>query len=85
MIQKQQTMKETNEELKWSDDDILQMRGAIQHLLEINEQLNANIIAMNAKLLNEEAKVKKLQQNIYFLTQTFTNNTYETDNKDYHT
>jgi hypothetical protein len=58
------------------------MRGAIQHLLEINEQLNANIIAMNAKLLNEEAKVKKLQQNIYFLTQTFTNNTYETDNKD---
>ena len=77
MIQKQQTMKETNEELKWSDDDILQMRGAIQHLLEINEQLNANIIAMNAKLLNEEAKVKKLQQNIYFLTQTFTNNTYE--------
>ena len=82
MIQKQQTMKETNEELKWSDDDILQMRGAIQHLLEINEQLNANIIAMNAKLLNEEAKVKKLQQNIYFLTQTFTNNTYETDNKD---
>lgn len=85
MIQKQQTMKETNEELKWSDDDIVQMRGAIQHLLEINEQLNANIIAMNAKLLNEEAKVKKLQQNIYFLTQTFTNNTYETDNKDYHT
>jgi hypothetical protein len=73
-------MKEINEELKWSDDDILQMRGAIQHLLEINEQLNANIIAMNAKLLNEEAKVKKLQQNIYFLTQTFTNNTYETDN-----
>jgi hypothetical protein len=70
-------MKETNEELKWSDDDIVQMRGAIQHLLEINEQLNANIIAMNAKLLNEEAKVKKLQQNIYFLSQTFTNNTYE--------
>ena len=70
-------MKEINEELKWSDDDILQMRGAIQHLLEINEQLNANIIAMNAKLLNEEAKVKKLQQNIYFLTQTFTNNTFK--------
>jgi hypothetical protein len=73
------TNNDTNE-LKWSDDDILQMRGAINHLLEINEQLNANIIAMNAKLLNEEAKVKKLQQNIYFLTQTFTNNTYETDN-----
>ena len=70
------TNNDTNE-LKWSDDDILQMRDAINHLLEINEQLNANIIAMNAKLLNEEAKVKKLQQNIYFLSQTFTNNTYE--------
>ena len=70
------TNNDTNE-LKWSDDDILQMRGAINHLLEINEQLNANIIAMNAKLLNEEAKVKKLQQNIYFLSQTFTNNTNE--------
>ncbi len=70
-------MKQINDELKWSDDDIVQMRGAIQHLLEINEQLNANIIAMNAKLLNEEAKVKKLQQNIYFLSQTFTNNTFE--------
>lgn len=72
-------MKEINDstELKYSDDDIVQMRGAIAHLLEINETLNANIIAMNAKLLNEEAKVKKLQQNIYFLTQTFTNNTFE--------
>ena len=69
MIQKQQTMKETNEELKWSDDDILQMRGAIQHLLEINEQLNANIIAMNAKLLNEEKKVKDLQYKLFFLQQ----------------
>jgi hypothetical protein len=62
-------MKETNEELKWSDDDILQMRGAIQHLLEINEQLNANIIAMNAKLLNEEKKVKDLQYKLFFLQQ----------------
>jgi hypothetical protein len=62
-------MKETNEELKWSDDDILQMRGAIQHLLEINETLNANIIAMNAKLLNEEKKVKDLQYKLFFLQQ----------------
>ena len=76
MIQKQQTMKETNEELKWSDDDILQMRGAIQHLLEINETLNANIIAMNAKLLNEEKKVKDLQYKLFFLQQQ-TINKYE--------
>jgi hypothetical protein len=69
-------MKEINEELKWSDDDILQMRGAIQHLLEINETLNANIIAMNAKLLNEEKKVKDLQYKLFFLQQQ-TINKYE--------
>jgi hypothetical protein len=45
------------------------MRGAIQHLLEINETLNANIIAMNAKLLNEEKKVKDLQYKLFFLQQ----------------
>lgn len=64
-------------ELKWSDDDIVQLRGAINHLLEINETLNANIIAMNAKLQNEEKKVKKLTQQLFFITQAFTNNTYE--------
>jgi hypothetical protein len=69
-------MTKSNEELKWSDDDILQMRGAIQHLLEINETLNANIIAMNAKLLNEEKKVKDLQYKLFFLQQQ-TINKYE--------
>lgn len=69
-------MTKSNQELKWSDDDILQMRGAIQHLLEINETLNANIIAMNAKLLNEEKKVKDLQYKLFFLQQQ-TINKYE--------
>lgn len=54
----------TNDELKWSDDDIRQLREAVNHILEINEELNANIIAMNAKLLNEEAKVKIQQKYI---------------------
>lgn len=49
-----------------------------QELLRINEELNANIIAFDAKLKNEEAKVKKLQQQLFFLSQSFTNNTYET-------
>ena len=72
-------MTENNDstELKWSDDDIVQLRGAINHLLEINQTLNANIIAMNAKLLNEEAKVKQLQQKLFFLSQAFTNKTFE--------
>jgi len=63
-------------ELKWSDDDIVQLRGAINHLLEINETLNANIIAMNAKLLNEEKKVKDLQYKLWLL-QMDTINKYE--------
>lgn len=67
-------MTETNNELKWSDDDIVQLRGAVNHLLEINEQLNANIIAMNAKLLNEEKKVKDLQYKLFFLQQQTINN-----------
>ena len=63
-------------ELKWSDDDIVQLRGAINHLLEINETLNANIIAMNAKLENEEKKVKHLQYKLWLL-QMDTINKYE--------
>lgn len=55
-------------ELKWSDDDIVQLRGAINHLLEINEEQNARLIAMNAKLQNEEAKVRKLTMTLNYLT-----------------
>jgi predicted nucleic acid-binding Zn-ribbon protein len=58
-------MKNTTE-LKWSDDDIAQIREAITHLLEINETLNANIIAMNAKLENEEKKVKHLSNKVSY-------------------
>jgi hypothetical protein len=47
-----------------------------RELLEINQNLNANIIAMNAKLLNEEKKVKDLQYKLFFLTQN-TINKYE--------
>ena len=67
-------MTETNDELKWSDDDIVQLRGAINHLLEINQQLNANIIAFDAKLKNEEKKVKDLQYKLFFLQQQTINN-----------
>ena len=67
-------MTKTNDELKWSDDDIRQLREAVNHLLEINEQLNANIIAFDAKLKNEEKKVKDLQYKLFFLTQQTINN-----------
>jgi hypothetical protein len=45
-----------------------------QELLQINETLNANIIAFDAKLKNEEKKVKDLQYKLFFLTQQTINN-----------
>jgi hypothetical protein len=62
---------------KYTDEELQQIEGLVVELLKINEEQNAKLIAFDAKLKNEEAKVKKLQQNIYFLSQTFTNNTYE--------
>jgi hypothetical protein len=62
---------------KYTDEEIQQIEGLVIELMKINEEQNAKLIAFDAKLKNEEAKVRKLQQNIYFLSQTFTNNTYE--------
>ena len=52
------------DELKWSDDDIVQLRGAVNHLMEINEELNAKIIAMDAYVKNGDAKLKLAQKYI---------------------
>lgn len=57
-------------------EQIEQVFGLAQELLQINENLNANIIAMDAKLKNEEKKVKDLQYKLWFLTQQ-TINKYE--------
>ena len=62
--------------MKYTDYEIQQMEALCRELLQANETLNANIIAMNAKLENEEKKVKKLQQQLLFISQAFTNNTY---------
>ena len=50
---------------KFTDDEILQLEGLIVELLEINDELNAKCIAFDAKLRNEEAKVKALQMMLY--------------------
>ena len=63
--------------MKYSEKEIQQIENLCRELLHINEELNAKIIAMNAKLENEEKKVSKLQQQLYFISQAFTNNTYE--------
>lgn len=63
--------------MKYTEEEVIQMELLCTELLSINETLNANIIAMNAKLENEEKKVQKLQQQLLFISHAFTNNTYE--------
>ena len=58
-------------------DEIESVFNLCRELLEANETMRANVIAMSAKLENEERKVIKLTQKLYLLSQAFTNNTYE--------
>ena len=74
-MQSQQEIINTN--MEYTEKEIEQIVALCRELLSANETLNAQIIAMNAKLENEEKKVHKLQQQLYFITQAFTNNTYE--------
>lgn len=53
-----------SDELRWSDDDIRQLREAVNHLLEINEELNSKIIAMDAYVRNGDSKIKLLKNYI---------------------
>ena len=57
-------------------DEIQHVFNLCRELLQANETMRANVIAMSAKLENEELKVKKLTQQLYFYSQAFTNNTY---------
>lgn len=61
------------DELKYTDDDIRQLREAVAHILEINEELNANILAMNAYVKNGDAKLKVAQKYIKQLESALNN------------
>ena len=63
--------------MEYTDKEIQQITDLCRELLQTNETLNAQMIAMNAKLMNEEKKVHKLKQQLYFISQAFTNNTYQ--------
>ena len=63
--------------MEYTDKEIQQITDLCRELLQTNETLNAQMIAMNAKLENEEKKVHKLKQQLYFISQAFTNNTYQ--------
>jgi hypothetical protein len=55
------------------------MEALCRELLQINEEQNAKLIAMNAKLENEEKKVIHLNYKLALLQQQIINN-YEDEN-----
>lgn len=57
-------------------EEIQQVFDLCRDLLRDNEDMRANVIAMSAKLDNEEKKLKALQMK-YFLLQQQTINKYE--------
>ena len=60
--------------MKYTEEQIQQMEGLINELMKINGELNARCIAFNAKLENEERKVQKLNQILFFIGQTTNRN-----------
>ena len=52
---------------EFTEDDIIQVLEMANELLEVNSELNARVIAMNAKLENEENKVKQLSHTLQLL------------------
>ena len=63
--------------MKYTEEEITQLEALCRELLSANEELNAKIIAMNAKLENEEKKVTQLKIQLHLLNQAFTGNTYK--------
>jgi glycine cleavage system H lipoate-binding protein len=62
---------------EFTEDDIIQVLEMANELLEVNSELNARVIAMNAKLENEEKKVINLSQRLAQMSLMFTNKTYK--------
>ena len=58
-------------------EEIMQLIELVNELVSHNEELNARVIAMNAKLENEEKKVVNLSQRLAQMSLMFTNKTYE--------
>lgn len=64
-----------NEQI-YTEEDITNLILLTKQLLEIKDDQNAKLIAMNAKLLNEESKVKDLKMKLW-LCQSSHLNKYE--------
>ena len=61
----------------FTSEEIGKLIELVSELVNINSDLNAAIIAMNAKLENEEKKVVNLSQRLAQMSLMFTNKTYE--------
>lgn len=56
----QSPLENTNTNQTWSSEEIKDLLLYAKEMGEVNEELRAGIIMMQAKLDNEEAKVKRL-------------------------
>ena len=57
----------------WNEEEIRELIELAQYLRKENEDLQAKMIMMNAKLQNEENKVKKLTLLLYAKTNPINN------------
>lgn len=56
----QSPLENTNTNQSWNSEEIKQLLLYVKEMQDVNEELRAGIIMMQAKLDNEEAKVKRL-------------------------
>lgn len=56
----QSPLENTNTNQTWTSEEIKQILLYVKEMQETNEELRAGIIMMQAKLDNEEAKVRRL-------------------------
>lgn len=52
----------------WTKEQLKDLISYASEMQALNETLQAKLIAMNAKLTNEESKVKRLTQTIQYIT-----------------
>jgi len=62
--------------IRYTDEQLDQIEALVRELLQINEDQNAKLIAMNAKLQNEEAKVKQLRAQIMIFMKPYNNDNH---------
>jgi len=57
----------------YTEDEVRKVFELVKELIQLNEEQNAKLIAFNAKLTNEENKVKDLKWRLSLLQQEILN------------